>query len=800
MRELAVQAANDTNEREDLNAIQEEVSQLCSEINRVGNTTEFNTKKLLKGLDLDVIITPASVNVIAEGAVGIPDGELSTLNLATNSIIGVASTTSLQASTSVATGQVSEITENTISIQGVKSSVTVANGITFTTAALATNIEGRSIRIVQDTTAGAPSTVGYDAGTTTYTFTIGQLLDGTPRATNRGELYNELKSLIDNSINAEIQKLAINVPSNTQEIVSNVTATGTLSGRVQEVAGEYEFSIDIAFKEAGDTITIGGQTFTAVLSGADPTKSEFNLLNAGVIGSVADQALSLTASINANSILSTRFTAAEIGSTITLTEKAGQATGETLTNPIVAGIGTNDRLLITNTGGQNLKMVTLEQNNSDDLSVVTDGNGNLTIKLANATANKNTATKIQALLQALPSEAGIDFTNFTLATEGNWNTGTLGYSLTKANGTLVGGTVETLGSYDFNITQAFKAGDKVIFKGEVFTAVENGALSSNGEFNVANGNIISQAAGLCDAIALNAVLKTIYTATASSSKLTIIETAATGVDLNANELNVRASGTPGEYSFPIINSVEPGGYYLIDGEEIEVTIDVNDPGITNGKAILVGDNASDQATNLIAAINLNSILSTKYTATIGDAGEVVLTQVEDQESEIEPAVSTKNSNLGPFKATFQIGANTGQSFTINLTDMRSSALGITGSGTGFYGTNNVTNGSTSILVEKSLNFLSSEDASNAITVIDIAIMRVSTERSKMGAYQNRLEHTISNLGCTTENLTSAESRIRDVDMAYEMTEFTKYNILNQAATAMLAQANQLPQGLLKLMN
>ena len=76
---------------------------------------------------------------------------------------------------------------------------------------------------------------------------------------------------------------------------------------------------------------------------------------------------------------------------------------------------------------------------------------------------------------------------------------------------------------------------------------------------------------------------------------------------------------------------------------------------------------------------------------------------------------------------------------------------------------------------------------------------VSSERSKLGAYQNRLEHTIANLGTSSENLTSAESRIRDVDMAKEMSTFSKNNILSQAAQAMLAQANQQPQQVLQLL-
>ena len=98
-----------------------------------------------------------------------------------------------------------------------------------------------------------------------------------------------------------------------------------------------------------------------------------------------------------------------------------------------------------------------------------------------------------------------------------------------------------------------------------------------------------------------------------------------------------------------------------------------------------------------------------------------------------------------------------------------------------------------------ISVMNQQDADKAITAINNAIERVSAERSKLGAYQNRLEHTIANLGTSAENLQAAESRIRDVDMAAEMMQFTKYQILQQASTAMLAQANLAPQSVLQLL-
>ena len=100
---------------------------------------------------------------------------------------------------------------------------------------------------------------------------------------------------------------------------------------------------------------------------------------------------------------------------------------------------------------------------------------------------------------------------------------------------------------------------------------------------------------------------------------------------------------------------------------------------------------------------------------------------------------------------------------------------------------------------KAIDVSTVSKANSAITTINKAINTVSTHRAKLGASQNRLEHTINNLKTTNENMTAAESRIRDTDMAKEMAAFTKNNILSQAAQSMLSQANQQPQGVLSLL-
>ncbi|UZQ83485.1 flagellin Hag [Thermoanaerobacter sp. RKWS2] len=124
-----------------------------------------------------------------------------------------------------------------------------------------------------------------------------------------------------------------------------------------------------------------------------------------------------------------------------------------------------------------------------------------------------------------------------------------------------------------------------------------------------------------------------------------------------------------------------------------------------------------------------------------------------------------NGNYTSTPLIFQIGANQNQQMSLTIGAMDASTLGVN--------TISVT------------TFASTSDINEALSAIDAAINTVSSQRSALGATQNRLEHTINNLGVASENLTAAESRIRDVDMAKEMMEFTKDNILNQAATAML---------------
>jgi len=135
-------------------------------------------------------------------------------------------------------------------------------------------------------------------------------------------------------------------------------------------------------------------------------------------------------------------------------------------------------------------------------------------------------------------------------------------------------------------------------------------------------------------------------------------------------------------------------------------------------------------------------------------------------------------------AAFKIGANTYVEDTlfVGIGDMSSKGLNVKGDGTAF-----------------SIDISTAKTANETLDAIDYAIDTVSSQRATLGAIQNRMEYAISALSATEENLSAAESRIRDVDMADEMVSYTKNNILNQSAMAMLAQANQQPQAILQLL-
>ena len=198
---------------------------------------------------------------------------------------------------------------------------------------------------------------------------------------------------------------------------------------------------------------------------------------------------------------------------------------------------------------------------------------------------------------------------------------------------------------------------------------------------------------------------------------------------------------------------------------------------TGDVEVVIGADSDASLTALATAVTADkNNLDNLATAAAGN-GKLTLTTTAPTKDDSDAFEGYEVSTTG-IGLTLQVG-DTSDDFnklTVSVSDMHISALGIDG-----------------------IDVSSQDGASSAIDLIKTAINTVSSTRGDLGAIQNRLEHTINNLSVTTENMTAAESRIRDTDMAEEMMAYTKNNILIQASQAMLAQANQIPQGVLQLL-
>ena len=199
--------------------------------------------------------------------------------------------------------------------------------------------------------------------------------------------------------------------------------------------------------------------------------------------------------------------------------------------------------------------------------------------------------------------------------------------------------------------------------------------------------------------------------------------------------------------------------------------------------IQTAEGALNEAHSILQRMNELATQAASDTNTSVDRN-AIKDEIDALTSEINRIQSTTMFNTmnlidGSFSnKKLQVGSLSGQTIDISISNMNATAIGLT---------------------DDKLKMDSNTNAGKAMSAIQDAIQSVSTQRSKLGALQNRLEHTIANLDTSAENTQAAESRIRDVDMADEMVEYSKNNILAQAGQSMLAQANQSTQGVLSLL-
>jgi len=687
MRELATQAANDTNVDVDRTEIQKEINQLTSEINRIGNTTEFNTMTLMNGSRVD-------------------RSNIQELNFA----------------------------DGTQRVQNANTGLDIRLNQTGLTMAAGT------YQVTVEEMAGLREAGTIEAKTSTVNFSG---IAGDTMPTFEGNAIQ-----IDAPTYAEAQFLSDDIQGASQTFDANLSA----------VTIDKDETASLTVTINGDSKTI---TFTA---GADGT--DFDGIVAGL--NAEAQAHGFTVSRESDGLKVQANNVGENYGTNTTIEVT-DAGGEAFANLAVLGEATDDEGSMGD--GVTFKVtknadgtLTVENAGAKGLSedVVANGDGSYTYN------NHGISFTITNLGDMADTET---FT-FVIDTANLSATGTLEDSLSTQQAGWVGGTGDVITAaaiaagegvptFNFNYSEEAEAGTWVtkfddsgntlnVYFYEVGETI-NLSDTSNAKYQDSielNGTDIFR----YNAHGVNFTLDSTHLADDAEARFELAEANLQGMKVSVEGVGNRTV------------LADADGNFKLDGDQ-------SIKGLT-----LSSDNLSEG----------------NFQIEVGEMGY------------------GENNTMN-----MQIGANQAQALNIDIEDMRAAAIRVSSDGVGgeqtvrlnngdeitawFTSVRNVTDGTDATAEEFALDVSTFEKAGAAITVINNAIETVSAERSKMGAYQNRLEHTISNLGTSAENLQAAESRIRDLDMAQEMMSFTKNNILQQAATAMLAQANMAPQSVLQLL-
>ncbi|OBR95008.1 flagellin [Clostridium ragsdalei P11] len=710
MKQLATQSANDTNVGDDRSQIQAEMNQLTSEVNRIGNTTEFNTQKLLNGGGVDPTTTTTTGKI---------------LDIAANLSGGQAGTT---AATSTYT-----ITDLT----SVKSSIDGKN-ITF-------NLGGKNI------------TLTFNNNLNTADSTTTQI---------------GIKDISDQPSSA----LAIRTA-----LTKAIAADDTLKN---------QYTVD---PTAGNTVKITANSLSlttdGTLTGVDYAKGSisFNSTDSTITGKVAEVATAGVGSRATATIDFTGKTAADlVGTGIFIDGKKidfydstkGQYKGDADFSVDLKGAGSTETVV-------------------DD--IVKALHTGTTSNIASVYVTKADSTKLQITATA-SGIAGNTIQlqdNFSRTVSNVKDSDKLtGESVVSANGLKDGTQTVTVTNKAASTSTASSA-----YSGTTLVAADIGGISIASTTSLESGTyrLTNSAVGTAGHVQLQKLGSdgSTWTSVSGYSDITLTN----GASVTAGDLTIAGGTAPATH---FTNGAAGTDYmtFSITQNHYEAALTEQDG--TVGTAVNVESNGGNvtlkaQDGTGEAVVNVGKVddslaigASTKFTFETAT-----------------PKATTQDTVGGTFTAVFQIGANMGQSFQMDVKDMRARALNISGTTAGaaqgvvagakFTSAKSVSNGTDNVSIESALDISSHDTATAAIKVLDNAINAVSTQRAQLGAYQNRLEHTINNLGTSSENLTSAESRIRDVDMAKEMSNYSKNNILSQAAQAMLAQANQQPSQVLQLL-
>ncbi|WP_330582850.1 flagellin N-terminal helical domain-containing protein [Peptoclostridium sp.] len=818
MRELAVQAANGTATETDRQSIQEEINQLTSEVNKIANGTEYNTKAMLRGNeapDTNTIVklmstgnaakaTTDSLGVTAGEDVLTKDFSNKTLSVSIN---GKKTEVNLQGFTGDKndTLTTNEFLTRINDALG-DSAVAVFNkdyGVEISTIASGGDqnikIEGSAVDVLfSGQTEVSVYGKGEDSGGTAkgsfYFKDMPEVGSFIQIGNERIDFYDGSKEPYVGS-NKAIDISAVKSGNEPVEVVKTVTEDWEVSNKVSYAPatptsiepGKVEvLNFSFNFKD-GDKIKIGNTELTLKTVLSDPPEAN----EVKIESSLGETLTNLNTVFASSSIAPHNFEmqAPESVMELDLKTVAGDIDGKVIEIEYPKGASTKFEFDTDNsvTAG-NIKIGVIGGASAEsmgnamkaaieakfpELSVAVDGS-KLTINGTDGLVFKGSDLS-SITTSTIDGDGEIKSSAIISITDTNGNSDEVTLSFTPNGGTEiigsninlnVGGTPEQEAEWEFEFSGNLEAGQKVIIDGVEFTAVA-GAPGAN-QFEIgadiettvsnlaaamkANAALV-EPAGIYSDIVSSGVKMTLKTASVSEPVVQLLREEVTFEEVEEEQSNTYK--TTAEIVEEIKNNIK------LDGVDFEI-------GIDKPQELIVVSKQSGFAGNLIA---------------------------------LEGTLDEFNTNL-------QIGANGGQSFRLEIGDIRAKALGIssdkpTGNtgvdGAAYVKVPNVTNGVSASNIEYSIDVSSEEKASAAISVFDNALLKVTFERARLGAVQNRLEHTIANLDNTAENLTAAMSRVEDTDMALEMANFQKINVLQQVGVSMLAQANQQPQSILKLL-
>ncbi|MDP4179496.1 MAG: flagellin [Bacillota bacterium] len=739
MKELATQSANGTNTDTDRGEIQKEINQLTSEINRIGNTTEFNTQKLLngggnaatatKGVSGNGLTVPATL-LGGSGATGAitPAKTVFTVGAAVN------------ATASNDDGKNFSLTLGSHTIKVQYDSTAAASNVSGDVITLKTTGAESAANVAKDISSQVSSYIAnHDDLKGNYTATDNGAAAVTIQATApslsaKGVLTGVADGGVASAASGTVGgTINIGVPANTAAANSNAQNT-------------IDFSNSKASDLIGSGIVVDGKKidFFDSANGKYSGSADFaiDLNGARTSEKIVDAIVTSMAGTSGNAV-SSATTATNYG-----------ANNSALANVLLSKTDTSKLLITASTGGGAGNSIVMGNNANVKVDEVY---GNTKLPGAGVTSAKGLSDGEQkVIITNVAASATMDGT--ATGVGGNVAAGDVTVSFNNGSSTLQSGTYRLVGT---------GTNDEA----------ELQMMQSDGTFAAVTGYDQAGAKQLTGLTAGSAMTFGDLTVTVGAGYVANNFAATTDfaqftVDSNHYTASLTEAG-----------SATAGA---------AVTVKSGQQGVKLSSSDGIGEAVVD-----IGAFDTDP---TKFAP-----GDTSSFSFKTEQAGLTPA----SVSGGTFSAKLQIGANMGQSFQMDIKDMRSQALEISGTQAGataggvegakFTAVKNVTNGTDNDANEFALDVSTHESSTAAIKVLDNAIQSVSAQRSQLGAYQNRLEHTINNLGTSSENLTAAESRIRDVDMAKEMMEFTKNNILSQAAQSMMAQANQQPQGVLQLL-